>query len=192
MTDVLDSAPPPRPSTEVPTPPVDSTDSAAVAELIMDLQSVGLRIETQLETGRTGGAGPPSDSGFLWVEGVPVTVPPSESSPYSLRAEDEGQGIYRAGVKVANVSGTRRPRFYDLKTADGIPPYEQIALLHLDSLASTVVQACNYWGNSDQCGFCGIGLSLKAGRTIAKKSPPEILAEVASRPRSSTVRSTRR
>ncbi|AEA27243.1 Radical SAM domain protein [Pseudonocardia dioxanivorans CB1190] len=174
MTDVLDSAPA-RPSSEGPTP-VDSTDSAAVAELIMELQSVGLRIETELETKRTGGAGP-SDSGMLWIEGVPVTVPPSTSSPYALLAEDEGQGIYRDGVKIANVSGTRRPRYYDLTTADGIP-YEQIALLHLDSLASTVVQACNYWGNSDQCGFCGIGLSLKAGRTIAKKTP-EMLAEVA-------------
>jgi radical SAM protein (TIGR04043 family) len=45
-------------------------------------------------------------------------------------------------------------------------------------LASTVVQACNYWGNSDQCGFCGIGLSLAAGRTVARKTP-EMLAEVA-------------
>ncbi|WP_433503985.1 MSMEG_0568 family radical SAM protein [Pseudonocardia halophobica] len=146
------------------------------AALIMDLQSVGLRIETALETSRTGGAGP-SDSGMLWIEGVPVTVPPNTTSPYALRAEDEGQGIYRDGVKVASVSGTRRPRFYDLETADGVP-YHQIALLHLDSLASTVVQACNYWGNSDQCGFCGIGVSLAAGATIAKKTP-EMLAEVA-------------
>ena len=142
----------------------------------MELQSVGLRIETELETSRKGGAGP-TDSGMLWIEGVPVTVPPSDTSPYSLRAEDDGQGVYRDGVKVASVAGTARPRFYDLTTADGIP-YHQIALLHLDSLASTVVQACNYWGNSDQCGFCGIGLSLAAGRTIAKKTP-EMLAEVA-------------
>ena len=70
------------------------------------------------------------------------------------------------------MSGTDRPRFYDLETADGVP-YHQIALLHLDSLASTVVQACNYWGNSDQCGFCGIGFSLAAGRTIAKKTPAD-------------------
>ncbi len=151
--------------------PVDS-----VAELIMELQSVGLRIETDLETTRTGGAGP-TDSGMMWIEGVPVTVPPSTSSPYSLRAEDDGQGIYRDGVKLASVAGTSRPRFYDLETADGIP-YHQIALLHLDSLASTVVQACNYWGNSDQCGFCGIGISLASGATIAKKTP-EMLAEVA-------------
>jgi radical SAM protein (TIGR04043 family) len=129
-----------------------------------------------LETARQGGAGP-TDSGMLWIEGVPVTVPPSASSPYALRAEDSGQGIYRDGSKVASVAGTSRPRFYDLTTADGVP-YHQIALLHLDSLASTVVQACNYWGNSDQCGFCGIGLSLAAGRTVARKTP-EMLAEVA-------------
>ena len=150
--------------------------SPGLAALIMDLQAVGLRLETGLETARKGGAGP-SDSGMLWIEGVPVTVPPRSESPYTLRAEDDGQGIYRDGAKVASVSGTSRPRFYDLTTADGIP-YHQIALLHLDSLASTVVQTCNYWGNSDQCGFCGIGVSLAAGSTIAKKTPA-MLAEVA-------------
>jgi radical SAM protein (TIGR04043 family) len=154
----------------------EPTDITGVAELIMDLQAVGLRIDTELETTRRGGAGP-SDSGMLWIEGVPVTVPPSSTSPYRLRADDDGQSIYRDGVKLASVSGTSRPRFYDLTTAEGIP-YHQIALLHLDSLASTVVQVCNYWGNSDQCGFCGIEVSLDAGRTIAKKTP-EMLAEVA-------------
>jgi len=44
---------------------------AHVAELIIDLQSVGLRVEAQLET-RKGGAGP-TDSGMLWIEGVAVT-----------------------------------------------------------------------------------------------------------------------
>lgn len=157
-------------------PPSFRTSDTGIAELIMELQAVGLRMETDLETTRTGGAGP-SDSGMLWIEGVPVTVPPNSGSPYALRAEDDGQGVYRDGVKLASVSGTARPRFYDLTTADGVP-YHQIALLHLDSLASTVVQACNYWGNSDQCGFCGIGVSLAAGRTIARKTP-EMLAEVA-------------
>ncbi|GEL18290.1 MSMEG_0568 family radical SAM protein [Pseudonocardia asaccharolytica] len=171
MTDVLDTAQP----SGAPTP-ARAADPGAVAALIMELQAVGLRIETELETRRQGGAGP-SDSGMMWIDGVPATVPPRADSPYALRAEDEGQGIYRDGVKLAAVSGTSRPRFYDLTTADGIP-YHQIALLHLDSLASTVVQACNYWGTSDQCTFCGIGVSLAARRTIAKKTP-EMLAEVA-------------
>lgn len=152
---------------------------AAIAALIMDLQSVGLRLETSIET-RRGGAGP-TDSGMLWIEGVAVTVPTqteaARRSPYVLKAEDGGQGIYRDGRKLASVASSTRPRFYDLTTADGVP-YWKIALLHLDSLASTVVQTCNYWGNSDQCGFCGIGLSLDAGRTIARKTPAQ-LAEVA-------------
>ena len=150
-----------------------------VAALITDLQSRGLRIETAVER-RSGGAGP-SDSGLIWIEGVAATVPTgtdwSETSPYVLRAEDEGFGIWRDGERLAGATAGRRPRYYDLATADGVP-YWKIALLHLDSLASTVLQTCAYWGNADQCAFCGIGLSLAAGRTVAKKRP-EDLAEVA-------------
>ena len=152
---------------------------AGVAELIMDLQSVGLRVEAQLET-RKGGAGP-TDSGMLWIEGVAVTVPTvsdqAHASPYVLRAEDQGYGIYRRGERIAAATGAPRPKFYDLTTADGVP-YWQIGLMHLDSFASTVVQTCTYWATPDQCGFCGIELSLEAGRTIVKKSPAQ-LAEVA-------------
>lgn len=151
----------------------------SLAALITDLQSSGLRVEAPMEA-RHGGAGP-SDSGMLWIEGVAVTVPTdaefARTSPYVLRPEDDGFGIYLDGVRLAAATGTPRPRYYDLTTADGIP-YWKIALLHLDSLASTVLQTCAYWGNSDQCQFCGIGLSLDAHRTIAKKRPDQ-LAEVA-------------
>src|SRR6202166_1490926 len=75
------------------------------------------------------------------------------------------------------ITNPTRTRHYDLSTADGVP-YWQIALLHLDSLASTVIQTCAYWGNSDQCTFCGIGVTLANGRTIARKTP-QMLAEVA-------------
>jgi radical SAM protein (TIGR04043 family) len=153
--------------------------AADVSELILDLQARGLRLEVEMER-RSGGAGP-TDSGMLWVEGFPITAPTDNSvaadSPYVLKSEDEGYGVYRDGVRMASASAERRPRFYDLTTADGIP-YHQIALLHLDSLASTVVQHCTYWGNSDQCTFCGIGLSLESGKTVARKTP-EQLAEVA-------------
>jgi len=155
-------------------------EANALAALIIDLQARGLRVESPIE-GRRGGAGP-ADSGQLWVGGYSLTVPTDNTtaadSPYLLKAEDQEQyGIYRDGVRLADAHGQPRPRFYDRQTADGIP-YWKIALLHLDSLASTVVQTCSYWGNSDQCQFCGIGLSLEAGRTIAKKTP-EQLAEVA-------------
>ena len=152
---------------------------ADLASLVVELQARGLRVEVPLER-RQGGAGP-SDSGMLWVGGIPLTVPTDNAtaaeSPYVLKAEDDGYAVYRDGRRLVEASVQRRPRFYDLSTAEGIP-YWKIALLHLDSFASTVVQTCAYWGNDDQCRFCGIGVSLDAGRTIVKKSP-EQLAEVA-------------
>src|SRR5215467_6231285 len=150
-----------------------------LAHLIAELQGHGLRAEVPMER-RQGGAGP-ADAGMLWIDGVAATVLTSSdyahASPYVLRAEDDGWGIYRNGRRLASARPLQRPRYYDLETADGIP-YWKIALLHLDSLASTVIQTCAYWGNSDQCTFCGIGVTLANGRTIAKKTP-EMLAEVA-------------
>ena len=156
-----------------------ASDAANLASLVVDLQARGLRVEVALER-RTGGAGP-SDSGMLWVGGFPLTVPTDNAaaadSPYVLRAEDEGYAIFRGEQRLSGASTQKRPRFYDLSTADGIP-YWKIGLLHLDSFASTVVQTCAYWGNENQCKFCGIGISLAAGRTIVKKTPAQ-LAEVA-------------
>ncbi|HJY02304.1 MAG TPA: hypothetical protein VJ351_15955, partial [Streptosporangiaceae bacterium] len=153
--------------------------SAGLAHLITELQGHGLRVEVPLES-RQGGAGP-ADAGMLWIDGFAATVPTSaeyvQASPYVLRAEDDGWGVYRDDERLASAEPFQRPRYYDLSTADGVP-YWQIALLHLDSLASTVIQTCAYWGNSDQCAFCGIGVTLANGRTIAKKTP-EMLAEVA-------------
>jgi radical SAM protein (TIGR04043 family) len=158
-----------------------STPSAEeLGQLLTALQSSGLRVEVPLAA-RAGGAGP-ADAGMLYIEGVQTTVPTSAayvaSSPYALRGEDDGGwAVYRGTDRLASAALAARPRYYDLTTADGIP-YHQIALLHLDSVASTVLQTCAYWGNDDQCTFCGIGVTLAAGRTIAKKTPA-MLAEVA-------------
>ncbi len=158
-----------------------STPSAEeLAQLLTALQSSGLRVEVPLAA-RAGGAGP-ADAGMLYIEGVQTTVPTGAayvaSSPYALRGEDDGGwAVYRGTDRLASATLAARPRYYDLTTADGIP-YHQIALLHLDSVASTVLQTCAYWGNDDQCTFCGIGVTLAAGRTIAKKTPA-MLAEVA-------------
>ncbi|MDQ1670631.1 MAG: hypothetical protein QOE40_2692, partial [Actinomycetota bacterium] len=151
-----------------------------VAQLITALQSTGLRVEVPIGA-RTGGAGP-ADAGMLYIEGVQTTVPTSavyvENSPYALRGEDDGGwAVYEGSQRLASATLAPRPAYYDLTTDEGIP-YWQIALLHLDSVASTVLQTCAYWGNDDQCAFCGIGVTLANGRTIAKKTPA-MLAEVA-------------
>ena len=164
-------------ATRVPISTVD--DGTRLSDLILELQEKGIAVKGPLER-RPGGAGP-SDAGMIWVEGQPVTVPVDApyvaNTPYSLEREDSGHGIYKDGVRLASATPAGRPKFYDLETADGTP-YWKLALMHLDSLASTVLQTCAYWGNDDQCKFCGIGVSLASGNTVKVKRP-EQLAEVA-------------
>jgi hypothetical protein len=83
-----------------------------MAHLITELQGRGLRVEVPME-GRQGGAGP-ADAGMLWIDGVAATVPTSaayaRTSPYVLRAEDDGWGIYRDGERLAGAQPVQRPR----------------------------------------------------------------------------------
>lgn len=121
----------------------------------------------------------------MTIDGVTVMVPvhsaPAFVSPYVVTAPAVcGRSrVLRDGVAVGEVSFPARPRFYDRKTADGIP-YYKIALLHgRDVLATTVLQSCvRYQSRTRACRFCAIGQSLAAGRTTERKTPAQ-LAEVA-------------
>jgi len=130
--------------------------------LLVELQSLGVRVEDESGTtkvpGRRGGAGP-SDAGFVWVRGLPLTVPMhsrfAQASPYRLRLGERSAKLFRGDEYVGPVAIPPQPKIYEMSTADGVP-YWKIALLHLDSIASTVVQKCIYWDTPEQCGFCGI------------------------------------
>jgi radical SAM protein (TIGR04043 family) len=150
--------------------------------LLVKLQSLGVRVEDESGTGgvpgRLGGAGP-SDAGFIWVRGLPLTVPMHSAfarrSPYRLRILDHGAKLFHGDDYVAAAAVPPQPKIYGMQTADGVP-YWKIALLHLDSIASTVVQKCIYWGTHEQCAFCGIELT-RGERTVPVKTPQQ-LAEV--------------
>ena len=83
-----------------------------LARLITELQGRGMRVEVPLES-RQGGAGP-ADAGMLWIEGFAATVPTglgyARTSPYVLRAEDDGWGIYREAERLASAEPFQRPR----------------------------------------------------------------------------------
>lgn len=154
--------------------------------LMTELQSVGLRLMSPDEgaQSRRGGAGP-SDHKAVTIDGVTIMVPVHTTtawhSPYVAQTPN-GNGIskiMRGNIPIAEISFPKKPKFYDLKTEDGIP-YSHIATLHSkDVLATTVLQTCIRFNNRKKsCQFCAIGQSLAAGRTIAHKTP-EQLAEVA-------------
>ncbi|KAI9134014.1 MSMEG_0568 family radical SAM protein [Acaryochloris sp. CCMEE 5410] len=153
--------------------------------LITELQSNGLQvIDPNIGVaGRRGGAGP-SDHKAVTVDGTTVMVPiytgTASQSPYTAQVNQGRQAVLeKADQAVATVEFPQQPQFYQLQTAEGIP-YWKIALLHShDVLATTVLQTCMRYRNSDTaCQFCAIEKSLEADRTIARKTP-EQLAEVA-------------
>lgn len=152
--------------------------------LITDLQSRGLRVSGGQSTGlrRKGGAGP-SDHQAITVEGTTVMVPiysdAAWESPYSIEQTPRGTVLREGDIPLADISFVNTPQFYELTTEEGIP-YSHIATLHSrDVLATTVLQTCiRYESRRKACKFCSIGQSLRAGRTIAEKTPAQ-LAEVA-------------
>lgn len=154
--------------------------------LITELQSQGLRLGdgTGGAAGRQGGAGP-SDHKAVTVGGTTVMVPVYNSaagqSPFAAQVRADGTGLLtqEQTAFTEEIEFPHQPRFYDLKTADGIP-YNKIALLHSRNvLATTVQQTCMRYRDPDTvCQFCAIEKSLAADRTIARKTP-EQLAEVA-------------
>jgi radical SAM protein (TIGR04043 family) len=154
--------------------------------LLSELQTHGLRLsDTNAgSASRRGGAGP-TDHKAITVLGTTIMVPvhthgAARSTYVATPPDRQGISILQSadGV-VCEISFPPQPRFYGLTTAEGIP-YWKIALLHSrDTLATTVLQTCVRYGNSaTKCQFCAIGESLKAGRTIARKTTGQ-LAEVA-------------
>jgi radical SAM protein (TIGR04043 family) len=167
------------PATPIPIP-------LSTEALINELQSSGVRLvdPSAGASSRRGGAGP-SDHKALTIDGMTVMIPvhtaPAFESPYSVEKPDVAgrSRIARDGVVLGEVTFPVQPRFYGLKTEDGIP-YSQIAVLHgRDVLATTVLQTCiRYQSRTKTCQFCAIGQSLAAGRTIERKTPAQ-LGEVA-------------
>src|ERR1700722_3562747 len=166
--------------------PMERPMSLPTEELINELQSFGVRLvdpRAGVES-RRGGAGP-SDHKAITIDGVTIMAPvhtaPAFESPYLIEKPDASGAsrVTRDGLPIGAVSFPPRPRFYDLKTADGVP-YSKIAVLHgRDVLATTVLQSCiRYQSRLKACQFCAIGQSLASGRTIERKSPAQ-LAEVA-------------
>lgn len=110
---------------------------------------------------------------------IPTLNKPAQRSDYILKPVNGDVQLEKHGKVMGEASVVPTPRFYDRKTADGIP-YQKIARLHgADCLASTVIQECIRYNNpKTRCWFCAIGASLERGATIHTKTP-EQLAEVA-------------
>ena len=154
-------------------------------ELLIALQTFGLRLGSgQNIQGRRGGAGP-TDHKAVRIAGTTIMVPvynlASDVSPFTASDPDDfgTTTIMKNGEQVGFGLFPKVPEFYKHFSSDGIP-FWKIAQLHSHNvLATTVLQNCiRYNDKETSCRFCAIGESLKNETTIAFKKPHH-LAEVA-------------
>ncbi len=152
-----------------------------VLQLKVRLLTEGARIPEGEWKGRRGGAGPVGGRYFFLpngrICGIPIRTGKQADLFHSANLEhtdDPTVWLYDGSIKLSEVP---RPKFYDMKTANGMP-YSSIALLHGErTLATTIYQACRYWTQGSQCKFCTIPLSHRAGDTVLEKNPEDV-AEV--------------
>ncbi|MCM6763807.1 MSMEG_0568 family radical SAM protein [Rathayibacter sp. ZW T2_19] len=169
----------PRLRTAAATVPDAATDSGAgcgaapsALRTRVDIALQGIRVDAPVH--REAGAGP-SDDGHVVIGGLGAAIPVNPRSPYSVT---NGRLLLDGADLGLDVEPVKRPRFYDLETADGVS-YEKIARLHgRNILATTVVQTCMRYDEAERCRFCAIEASLANDSTIAVKTPAQ-LAEVA-------------
>jgi radical SAM protein (TIGR04043 family) len=152
-----------------------------VLRLKIRLLTEGVRLPATENTGRRGGAGPVGARYFRLPNGRVCGIP-IRSGKMANRfgsailepTDDSKVWLYDGSIKLTTVP---RPKFYEMKTEEGIP-YSSIALLHGDrTVATTVYQACRYWARGSQCKFCTIPISYRLGDTVLDKSPAHV-AEV--------------
>src|SRR5487761_1481906 len=140
------------------------TSTRGHAALLAEVALQGVAMEAPVH--RRGGAGP-SDDGHVLVNGANAALPLNPRSQYAVQ---DGRLLDGGADTGLSIEAVRRPAFYDLATADGVP-YEQIARLHgADVLATTVVQTCIRYAEQDRCRFCAIEESLRSGATIRSRS----------------------
>ncbi len=146
--------------------------------LIEKYKSKGLEFSV-----RKGGAGPLGGRYFLFEDGktlVNVMLwSDNKVTNLTLRPKDNENcfEVYddRDKNHFCDLTHVLDPKFYSLKTSEGVP-MKKIALVHgVDCLATTVYQKCKYWACGEACKFCGIELSLKNDATIAEKSAAQLI-----------------
>lgn len=120
---------------------------------------------------RSGGGGI-LGAGFR-IGNTTVSSPIRESSPYRIVRVEGEPVLTKNGVEVSRVYFPPYPRYYDMKTRDGVPFSKYVALDGTECLVTSISRRCIYWSSGKRCSFCGIQL----GNPVWEKDP-HILAEV--------------
>jgi radical SAM protein (TIGR04043 family) len=146
-------------------------DVENLVRLKADLLTLGIKGDVQrLRSGGGGIAG----AGFEICD-LTISAPLRSSSPFKLVKKDGEHVLTKNGVRIGKVSLPPYPKYYELKTEDGIPYSKYVALDGMNCLVTSLSRKCIHWNTGKKCSFC----SIQLGDPVWDKNP-EILAEAVS------------
>lgn len=92
-----------------------------------------------------------------WIN-APVLENFSRSSPYLLDLQDNAFVITVGASVLQHVTLPFRPAYYDRETSAGTV-MSRVGILQGDRLTISLTNFCKFWGTSDVCQYCSIGLN---------------------------------
>jgi len=104
----------------------------------------------------------------------------AERSPYQIRMQGSRWLLCRGGKAVRELTVHLRPRFYDMRTSDGVEMWRVFQVCGHNCLLTGVRQTCAYMRGGAQCKFCGTIFNPRYEGRLDRKRP-EQLAEAAER-----------
>jgi len=116
--------------------------------------------------------------GGLWTN-VPVLEGFAQRSPYLIRRVGDGLQLDRDGERIASLSLSPRPAWYDARTTSG-KPMTRVGTLQGTYLGVYPAKVCDYWvaePAKTNCHFCSVGLNLGVD-DASEKSVEEVLEVV--------------
>jgi radical SAM protein (TIGR04043 family) len=148
---------------------MEDVKNADIPRLKADLLTLGVKGEVQKLRGGGGGI---AGIGFK-IKGSTVSAPPRSYSPYEIINLDGEWILTKNGDEISKLLLPVYPKYYRLKTREGIPYNKYVALDGLECLVTSLSRKCVHWSSGRRCSFC----SIQHGNPVWNKDP-ETLAEI--------------
>lgn len=104
-------------------------------------------------------------------------------SPWEIDVVDGRLALSADGAVIADVEYPPRPRYYELVFDDGQHYAELVPVVGWGTRPfATLLRACMFWGEGEECRFCDLNANLRAlrrqGRSYTPRKRPDRVAEV--------------
>ena len=120
---------------------------------------------------------------FHFNDGCCVYERTNPNSPYTIDYQDGKFVITEQGQVICDtVFFPQKPKYYDMKTDDGIALPAIVNTGSSNVLFCTFNKYCEFWNTGDQCRFCDINVQLKgqsrSEEDVVVKKDPAVITEV--------------